>query len=94
MDVSLRRDKDSLQGTGEPLVDFQKGRDTNWFLYQGSLENSANECASTDAGTNNVFEKMFLKCKYWYKEAYRGRQIFKLFLGMSCPSRLMTEQTH
>lgn len=57
MDVSLRRDKDSLQGTGETLVDFQKGRDTNWFLYQGSLENSAKECASTDAETNGVLKK-------------------------------------
>lgn len=57
MDVSLRRDKDGLQGTREPLVDFQKGRNTNWFLYQGSLENNAKECASTDAGTNSVFEE-------------------------------------
>lgn len=57
MDVSLRRDKDGLQGTREPLVDFQKGRNTNWFLYQGSLENNVKECASTDAGTNSVFEE-------------------------------------
>ena len=57
MDVPLRRDKEHLQSTGEPLVDFQKGRDTNWFLYQGSLENSVKGCASTDAGTNSVFEE-------------------------------------